>query len=147
MNRATHFRGPIWLLFVLLLPGCAESGPEIVPVTGKITYGGGAWPAAGGVLLAPIEAAQGEPVIPTIATMAQEGSFTAESSVGRGLVPGKYLVAVECLELEPDESRQKQPLGKSYVPAKYQNPAKSGLEFDVPKGSKAIVVKFDVPKS
>jgi hypothetical protein len=131
---------------LLLSLGCGDSGPEIVPVKGTVTYGGGPWPAEGGVFLTPVEAAAGEPVIPTVVSMAKDGSFVAESSVGAGLVPGKYQVAVECWELPPDESRTENPLGKSYVPKKYQDPATSGLSFDVPPGSGAMEVKLDVPK-
>lgn len=146
MNGSTYRRCPLWLPLVLFLLGCGDPGPEIVPVKGTITYGGGPWPAAGGVLLAPVEAAAGQPVVPTIVTLAQDGSFIAESSVGAGLVPGKYRVGVECWELPPDDSRKEHPFGKSYVPAKYKNPATSGLAFDVPSGSAAMEVKFDVPR-
>jgi hypothetical protein len=146
MHRLPSCRWPLWLPLIFLLAGCGDSGPEIVPVTGKVTYGGGPWPAEGGVILAPAEAAPGEPVIPTVVTMAKDGSFVAESSVGTGLVPGKYRVGVECWELPPDESRAEHPFGKSYVPQKYQDPTTSGLAFDVPAGSGAIEVKLDVPR-
>jgi hypothetical protein len=146
MDSSSYRGWPLGLLSVLMLIGCGEAGPEIVRVTGTITYGGGPWPADGGVLLAPVEAASGQPVIPTLVTMARDGSFVAESSVGNGLVPGKYRVGVECWELPPDESRAEHPFGKSYVPKKYQNSATSGLEFEVPSGSGEINVKLDVPK-
>ena len=133
-------------LLMIGLPGCGDAGPEIIPVKGAVTFGGGAWPAAGAVLLTPYEAAPGEPVIPTVVDMAQDGSFVAESSVGPGLVPGKYRVAVQCWELPPDESRAEHPLGKSYVPARYRDPATSGLEFDLPAGADPVEIKLDVPR-
>lgn len=134
-------------LLVISLAGCGKSGPEIVPVTGTVSFGGGSWPAEGSVLLTPYEAAPGEPIIPTIVGMAKDGSFTAESTVGAGLVPGKYRVAVECWQLPPDESRSENPDGKSFVPAKYRDPSTSGLSFDLPAGSEALVIKFEVPRS
>jgi hypothetical protein len=139
---------PLGLLFLLLCSGCGPAGPEIVPVKGTITFGGGPWPETGEVRLLPIEAAPGEPLIPTMVTLAKDGSFTAESTVGAGLVPGKYRVAVECWKLPPDDSRAESPFGVSYVGNKWRDPATSGLEFEVKSGDPGPVeVKFDIPKS
>src|SRR5688572_22160654 len=104
--------GWLWLPLVVLLLGCGDSGPEVVPVKGTITFGGGPWPTAGGVYLSALEAADGQPAIPTVVTLNQDGSFVAESTVGAGLVPGKYRVGIECWELPPDESRTENPRGK-----------------------------------
>ena len=118
-----------------------------MPVVGKITYDGGEWPAHGEVALLPVTAAEGEPIIPAVVTMEKDGSFVAESTVGAGLIPGKYRVGVECWKLPPDESRKDRPLGVSYVANKYRNSATSGLEFEIQSGHRGRVeVAFNVPK-
>ena len=52
------------LLGLLLLFGCGRSGPEIVPVHGTITLGGGPWPKPGVLVFAGESAAGGETVPP-----------------------------------------------------------------------------------
>lgn len=147
MQRRYVSRG--WLICFAVLPlvcGCGHDGPEIVPVKGTITFGGGPWPETGEVRLLPLTAAEGEPLIPTSVTLEKDGTFTAESTVGAGLVPGSYRIAVECWKLPPDESRAESPFGVSHVPKKYRDPATSGLHFEVKSGAGPVDVQFEIPK-
>lgn len=133
-------RAALLLLFVTLT-GCGREGPERVPVHGRITYGGGAWPKAGVVYFQPLGSHGGQPLRPATGMFDAEGSFQATSfTPGDGLVPGKYRVRVECWEVEPNPDPKFGP-PKSYVPG---NVALADLE--VPEGSSTLTPTWDVPK-
>jgi hypothetical protein len=141
MNHA----GSIVLLFALAaLAGCGQSGPEVVPVEGKITYGGGSWPRGGSLYFASAEPAAGLPRRPASATFDASGEFRPTSfKPGDGLVPGRYLVSVEAWESAPTMGA-KPP--RSLVPKKYQSPQTSGLEIEVVSGQGKITKTWDIPK-
>lgn len=129
----------------LLLGGCGGSGgPELVPVQGKITFGGGAWPKEGTLLFSPVEAAPGLPKRPGTAHFGVNGKFRAGSfKEADGLIPGHYKISAVCWEVAPVLDG---PPAKSYVPAKYQSAATSGLEVTVNVGTPQTGLIFDVPK-
>jgi hypothetical protein len=130
----------------LLMTGCGRSGPEVVPVEGKVTYGGGIWPRAGMLYFTPVEPAVGFPNRPAWAEFAADGSFRATSfKPGDGLVPGRYQVAVECWDAPPAMG-SKTP-ARSCVLPKYRSPTTSGFEVSVSPGQKKVALEWDVPKS
>jgi len=130
------------LVVCVALSGCGPSRPETVPVRGQITLAGGDWPAAGLIVFTPFEPAKGFPRRAGRAFFDPQGHFAAMTyEEGDGLMPGTYRVAVHCGEAIGDMESG----GRSYVPAKYQNPAQSGLELTVPTGSGPVEVSYDVP--
>ena len=136
------------LLAAVLVPlcGCGPGGPEVVRIRGKVTYGGGEWPAPGVLYFNPAEAAPGMPLRPAPAKFDTDGSFLVTSfDDGDGLVPGKYQVGVECWENAPSMMAGSGPV-VSYVPHAFQSSKSSGLEVTVNPGDRLVEVNFDVPK-
>jgi hypothetical protein len=79
---------------------------------------------------------------PASGAFEKDGRFKAQTfDPGDGLMPGKYLVSIECWDTPPN--MQGNP-GKSFVPRKYQNPQTSGLVVEVTPKSRAQDVRFDV---
>ena len=134
------------LVCLALMAGCGSGGPKLVPVRGTITYGGGAWPKAGVVYFTPAEPTSALPQRPALGKFDSSGHLTVTSfKEGDGLMPGTYRVGVECWEVPPSmDSRQ--PF-KSYLPAKYQSAATSGLEVVVKLDARVVEVNFDIPKN
>lgn len=130
----------IALLFVLTAVGCGDKGPGLIPVTGKVTYGGGDWPKAGNINFNPVEPAEGYPRLNGTAEFQPDGTFTVKSSGEKfGLVPGKYMITLECWE-EPPSMETTNP-GKSYIPDGFQPP-----QVEIAVGDSKKEVTFDVPK-
>jgi hypothetical protein len=135
--------------FVLLsASGCQEAGVPLVPVEGKVTYGGGDWPQRGNLYFAVKEPATDMPRKPGTAVLNIDGTFKAKTFVdGDGLVPGTYSVNIECWK-EPPSMGPQASQGISYVPEKHRSGATSGFLIEVPMDAKEpIKVEHDVPKS
>jgi hypothetical protein len=129
----------------LLLSGCGRRGPEVVPVDGKITSGGGSWPKPGMLYFTPEQPANGLPNRPAWAKFTTEGKFHVTSfTPDDGLVPGRYRVGVECFETPPAMGAVTP--ARSRVPQKYRSPATSGLEVNVAPGQRKVSLNWDVPK-
>ena len=130
---------------LLFLFGCGRSGPEVVPVRGKVTFGGGDWPKPGVLYFTIDQAAEGLPGIPGLGRFGTDGKLTVTTfKEGDGLIPGHYKIGVECWEVEPLMGGGRPP--KMYVPDKYQNARTSGLELTVESGQPVVEVNFDIPK-
>jgi hypothetical protein len=128
----------VWLLALLTVSGCSDPVGR-VPVTGKITYDGGAWPAEGVIYFKPLDPAPGFPQLTGIAHFGPQGAFDVQSTGSdRGLVPGRYAVQVECWETPPNMDGK--PV-KSYLPANYP-----GSELTIEVGAKSKRWTLDVPK-
>ena len=128
------------------LTGCGRERPQTVPVLGRITYGGGDWPADGMLYFTTAKPAPGFPARPGSAAFGKDGSFSATTfQPNDGLMPGAYRVNIECWELRPSMDA---PAGKSYVPIKFQSGMTNGFEVVVPADSSGpIELSFEVPKS
>ena len=133
----------LMVMFVMLAAvGCGDKGPGLVPVTGKITYGGGAWPKTGYVNFSSIEPAAGYPTLNGTAELNTDGTFTVKSSGDKfGLVPGKYAVSLEAWEETPNMETNPPSVGKSYIPEGFKAP-----EVEIAVGDSKKEVNFDVPK-
>lgn len=132
------------LLAALLLAaaGCGSNLPQTVKVAGRVTFDGQPPPAAGSVLFLPVEAAEGFPLRPGSGAFSANGEFQALTfEPGDGLMPGKYLISIECWDMPP--TMQGNP-GKSHVPKKYQSPQTSGLSLDITTEMGPQEVNFDV---
>jgi hypothetical protein len=142
MNRGWRFFA---VMALAAIAGCGRSGPEVVPVAGKITYAGGAWPNKGSLYFTPVESAAGFPMRPGSAEFGLDGGFTVTSfKPGDGLVPGRYHVGIQCWT-SPPVMGSETPV-KSAVALKYQSPTTSCLEVDVKPGQSKVTVEWDVPK-
>ena len=125
--------------------GCGRSGPETVPVVGKVTLDGGAWPTAGRLYFNPLETAEGLPRRPGTADFDTDGRFTVSSwEQGDGLVPGKYKVGVECWKVQPTMGG---PPAVSYVAEPYQAAATSDKVVVIEPGSPEVELNWDVPRN
>jgi hypothetical protein len=132
-------------LFLVLAVGCGRSGPEMVPVDGTITFGGGSWPKPGVLNFAVESPAPGMLDRPAMGLFDTDGKLTVTTfTKGDGLIPGKYSLAVECWEVRPDMMSPTPP--KSYVPKRYSSAQTSGLTVVVEPGQKVVKLNLDVPK-
>jgi hypothetical protein len=70
--------------------------PQTIRVSGQVTFDGQAPPAPGSVYFLPQEAAKGFPSRPGTGDYDRQGYFKAMTfEPGDGLMPGKYLIALE----------------------------------------------------
>jgi hypothetical protein len=144
-NLATCLRAKAAIALVILLgcfawSGCNRGIPGLVKVTGKLTYDGGPWSKKGQVLFSPVKAAGDRPLLPAMAHLNEDGTFTVRSSTSNGMMPGEYNAVIRCWLVAPDDRHA----GKSAVPQRYGSPLTSELKVTVPEGSKPIFVNWDI---
>lgn len=150
----SHWAHPYWNRrhFVLVaccsllspVVGCGQSGPEVVPVKGTITYGGGSWPKPGFLHFA-AESGSNEANRPAVGQFDTEGRLTVTTfKDGDGLTPGKYRIGVISYETPPSKTELTFP--KNYVPVRFQSAATSGLTVTVKPGQKVIALDLDIAK-
>lgn len=133
------------IVAIHMLCGCGDSGPKTVAVRGRITYGGGQWPTTGVLYFTPV-GTPGQIMRPGIAKFSQDGSFAAHTfAEGDGLLPGQYVIKVECWE-HPPALAPGAPAPKSYVPREIRTGTAAGWNIDVQPGQ-ALDLTLDVPKS
>ncbi len=142
-NRQSSIINHKSAILLLLLCGCGEGGPSLVPVEGRITRDGGEWPARGAMAFHPVEVAEGAPRLYGMAEFEPDGRFTVTSfRPGDGLAPGRYKVTVESWQQWPSEAS---PGVGSYVPPAYRDVATTPLEIVVPGSGGSVTVELDVP--
>ena len=132
------------LLFrAMLLQGCSNS-PRCIPVSGTVTLDGGPVPGPGFIYFT-IDSTGKEGVSrPANAPFDADGKFKATSFVaGDGLMPGHYHLRVDCWKTAPNMDGI--PV-VSYLPAKYRDASKSGLELIVAAPVRQPIV-FDIKLS
>ncbi len=124
---------------IVLLMGCGSSNQiPLIPVKGKITFGGQQPPANVSITFAALETEDELPRIPGQAVIAADGSYYVRTEqAGNGLIPGRYVANVECWKEEPTMDKP----GVSHVPLGFR-PAK---ELVVDSSSSAIVYDIEVP--
>lgn len=127
---------------LLLIGGCGSDRPITVPVSGHITFGGGACPAEGTIVFSPIAVEKGLPRRPGTARFQPDGAFTVTSfHEGDGLIPGHYRPIVSCWKGEPRNEDPSSFERLNNVPSNYKPE-----EVVVAPSDNAVVVKLDVPK-
>jgi hypothetical protein len=148
MKKATRDSIGRRLLLVavtLFLSACNGNGVQTIPVRGRVTHGGGAWPVEGTLYFIPIQTA-GTTMRPGMAKFTKEGEFAARTFTdGDGLIPGKYAIKVECWE-HPPSMDPNAPEAKSYVPAAIQAGTAEGWQVEVGGDQKVVELTLDVPK-
>ena len=128
----------------LLLAGCGSRGPERVPVSGRISYGGGDWSAEGLITFNCLEPDPGCPRGSGVGRFDRQGNYTVLSHTGQaeGLYPGTYKLQIECWETRPAMDGSP---GKSYVPATFAHSDDASLTVKV-EAKTPLVHNFNVPK-
>jgi hypothetical protein len=137
-------QSPVYPLFLgvllALLPGCSSN--KCVPVAGAVTMDGGAVPGPGYIYFAAEAASKEGPMRPGTAEFDALGKYRATTfAPGDGLLPGKYLLRVDCWKTPPNME------GKpvvTYLPQRYQDAARSGLALAVEPGSAPITFNIDL---
>lgn len=128
-------------LALLLGLSCSGCGPGVdlertVPVSGTLTYQGK--PLEGyKIVFHPVEDRQG-----ATAESRAGGAFTlGTNEPGDGAAPGKHRVSInfiaEKMEGEPGKEVFTKITPKFKIPAKYQAPETSGVEFEIPESGNA----------
>lgn len=123
------------IVLMVLTTGCGDSvSPlaDLVKVTGTISCKGEPL-ESGTVSFVPANPAIGKQATASVTNGLFEMATTASSP---GVVAGKYRVSVSFADATgvPSDPSNPRPVVKSPVPAKYSNPATSGLEVDVQPG-------------
>jgi hypothetical protein len=130
----------VGLALLLVLCGC-DSGPKTIPVSGKVTFNGGKPPGPGSIYFNTDSQAGGS-TRPGTAEFDADGNYTTKTfTPGDGLLPGKYVLRVDCWKMPPNMD------GKpvvSFIPDKYQDAAKSGLTLTVEPNAKPITFNIDL---
>lgn len=96
-----QFQFPAALLLVFaFMPGCGNKN-DLVQVKGRVTFDGQAPPKSGRLYFgSPLDAPT--KARPAYAAFDDAGNFEVTSlKPGDGLLPGKYLVTVECVKSDP----------------------------------------------
>jgi hypothetical protein len=133
------------IAFIPWVLGCTKSNLDIVPVRGRVTYGGGDWPAGGNLYFQPKEAAsQNLPLRPGLASFATDGKFVVKTGQRNGLVPGTYGLRVESWEVAPTMSTPGS--GKSWVASEFLQGPTPNYEVVVPIDSQGVDLTIDIPK-
>jgi hypothetical protein len=133
-----------WLVLsvTLVLAACGSNLPQTVRVSGRVTFDGKAPPAAGSIYFLPLEAAEGFPSRPAIGEFDANGQYRATTfEPGDGLMPGKYIMSIECWQSPPN--LEGNPV-KSFVPQKYQAANTSGFKLDIAPNMRSQTVDLDV---
>jgi hypothetical protein len=117
-------------LFGLTLAGCGDSGPQRIPVfktAGKITFN--SQPLEGAFLVLHPKTAAADSPRPT-AHVKPDGTFEPTTfETADGAPAGEYVVTIEWHKLVKSGSEWVQ--GPNLLPAKYSNPATSGIVVQV----------------
>ena len=138
-----NFRLRDAILFVVCavlagITGCGNDR-QMVPVTGRVTFGGREWPMAGSIGFTPNSLADGVVARAGSANFGKDGNFVVGSyKPGDGLLPGVYRVKISCVD--PSDFT-KSPQELDIVPQDFQVD-----DLVVEAGMGPIELSYDVPK-
>jgi hypothetical protein len=123
-------------LIVGLLSGCSHS-TQSSQVSGHVSLDGKRI-GPGTIVFAPVGSGK-----PATGSVDSSGYYSMTTSRELGLGPGKYKVAVSIREVPASMKRGERPdPGKLLIPEKYEDSAKSGLEYEVAPGSNTIEIEL-----
>ena len=134
-----------WLSVVALLAvvivclGCAPSGPEYIPVQGKVTVNGE--PLKQGLVVFIPDVAAGNASTEEFRGVVKDGSYSITSGEKEGVIAGAYKITVSGHE-GADSTKMPTPL----VDEKYFSPNTSGLKAVVKADAPAGAYDFQVTK-
>lgn len=139
-------------ILTFAMVGCGD--PPLYPITGKVTLGGKSYERLL-VYFHPIDQ-EATAFTMGVGETTKDGSLGMRSTAGDGLAEGKYRISFACFVLQgsakqtvgleggkADDDRKH--VTKDIVPAPYNSPQESPVEFDV-KSSGENVLTFDIPK-
>ncbi len=127
---------------LLAAAGCRGDYPPTVPVRGRVTYNGGAWPGEGTIYFLPEKPAEGHTHHPGMAPFGPDGSFRVRTfTAGDGLAPGTYVVRIECWKVPPTMGG---PPAESYLPPDYHSGRRSLPKLVVEPGTRRVWFEYDV---
>jgi hypothetical protein len=122
-------------LFALLTAGCGdESGIEIHPVRGKISFDGQPLVEESTTVLFRPDAERGnDGSLEAVGTVDADGNYTVRTNGQNGACPGWYKVVVTALADTPQHPRgtSHRPVAKSLLPARYGQAQTTTLEVEV----------------
>jgi hypothetical protein len=119
---------------IVAMVGCGQSGPNLHTVSGKVTFQGK--PVATGLIRF-----HSPPLgIDLMAYIRADGTYRVKMAQGDGLPEGEYQVAIEPPRVEVPVGVMKLPpaLQRPDIPAKYRQPATSGLKLTVAPGDNQL---------
>jgi hypothetical protein len=117
---------------LVLLGGCREAGPPLVPVSGLVTYRGKPLPR-GTVSLRPTQAGAWDQ--PT-GSIDASGRYVVYTQGRKGAPPGDYVVVVMATDAPAANEGAAHPtLPQSIIPARYGDPAVTPLRIKARPGS------------
>ncbi len=134
------------LVLVCLPLGCGRSLPDTVPVSGRVTWNGEPV-RAGTIAFMPADTETDSLHRVALGRIEADGSYRLSTfGTNDGALPGDYHVAVSdqgdfAAEVRP--GARSSPQGN--VPARYAVPHTSGLNANVPAGSRRLVIDFHLP--
>jgi hypothetical protein len=118
-------------LALLVLAGCGDRGQKEIVVRGQVLYRGE--PIAGGFIVFAPDAERGSDGPLVTATIQDDGSFTLTAADGKPVSPGWYRVAIAPKAGTVEAPTPERPYPG--LPARYRNPARSGLEREIKAGA------------
>lgn len=122
-----------WLAHILIAAtlsgGCDSSVEDVVPVQGKVFYHGE--PLAGGMIVFSPDPERGLSGPPTSASIAEDGSFRLESSLGW------HRISIAGPARAPGRAHA------AHFPRHYRQPDRSGLAREIKPGT-SNVFEFDL---
>ncbi|MBN9118755.1 MAG: hypothetical protein J0I06_06285 [Planctomycetes bacterium] len=124
-----------------LAAGCADPGPKVVPVRGKVTYNGN--PVTSGTVT--FTPTAGGP--PATGEIGPDGTFAMTTfKSGDGAVPGKHKVFIAAMAGPNDQlPESRSPTPPPTIPVKYTHPATSPLTADVGDTETAVTFELTGP--
>jgi hypothetical protein len=130
------------LAAIITCVGCSNDKLVTIPVSGHVTFGGGACPAEGTIVFSPVAVEKSLTRRPGTARFQQDGAFTVTSfREGDGLLPGRYRPIISCWEGEPRNDDPSSFERLNYVPANFKPD-----EIVVARSDAKVEVNVDVPK-
>ena len=123
-------------LIVLLaaMTGCGPAEAPLLPVAGKVRLGEDLLPRGVVILVPDTDKGNDTPHEPR-GPIDAEGNFVMATGLRPGAPPGWYKIAVR--STAPNDPKKRYKPGESLIPTKYNNPATSGLSFEVVKDAPA----------
>ena len=137
-------QGPVpFLLLAVTVFGCGKNGPELAPISGRVTFQGKAV-SSGTVRLSNPSAG-----VDVLATLQPDGTYVVRMGNDKGLPKGTYAVAVVPPRVDaPVGAMASPPIPKRPdIPERYRDPSSSGLTLVVESGENVFDIDMRSDRS